>query len=119
MKGIPFFILILMNAQAFGADCALYDLKGHVRNINNDLHLVVAQKTGSEKDLTVPVRIQTDFSPYVDKFVAGTFIVEGKTIKTRTRIMGVQKIDFGLYDPLMQNETHSMKKIKELECPGL
>lgn len=119
MKWIAPFTLLTLSLSAFGADCALYELKGHVKNVNNDLHLLVAHKTASEKDLTVPVRIQTDFSPYVDKYVAGTFIVEGKVIKTRTRIMGVQKIDFGLFDPLMQNELSTMKKVKELPCPEL
>lgn len=119
MRTILLTMLFFVSTSVFAADCALYELKGHVKEVKDDLHLIVAIKTNSEKDLTVPVRIQTSFSPYVDKYVSGTFIVEGKEIKTRTRVMGVEKIDFGAFDPLMQNETNTMKKIKELECPSL
>lgn len=119
MKIALILMTFLMSPSVFAEGCSLYELKGTVKNIKNDLHLIVAEKTGSELDLLIPIMIQTEFSPYVNKFAVGQFIVEGKTIQTRKNILSVEKIDFGLYDPLNQNASTEFKKIKEVACPKL
>lgn len=117
MKKTVIIMALLLSTSLFAQDCSLYELKGTVRVVNYNLHLMVAERTGSELDLLVPIRIQTEFSPYVDKFIAGTFTVAAKDIKTRIKILQVSKIDFAVPDPLNQNQANTFKKIKEVVCP--
>lgn len=119
MKKTVYLMTLLFSTTLFAGDCSVYELRGTVKAIKYDLHLIVAERTGSELDLLIPVMIQTEFSPYVNKFVAGTFTVEGKEIQTRNKILGVQKIDFAVPDPLSQNQATSFKKIKEVVCPKI
>lgn len=119
MKKTAYLMMLLISTTLHAGDCSVYELKGTVKVIENDLHLMVAEKTGSELDLLIPIMIQTEFSPYVNKFSAGTFIVEGKDIQTRKKILSVQKIDFAVPDPLSQNQATSFKKIKEVVCPKI
>ena len=93
MKKLVYLMALLSTTSLFAQDCSVYELKGTVKPVKNDLHLMVAEKTGSELDFLIPIMIQTEFSPYVNHFVAGTFVVEGKVVLTRKSIMAVQKID--------------------------
>ncbi len=119
MKKTVYLMALFLSSSLYAQDCSVYELKGTVKAIKNDLHLIVAERTGSELDLLIPVMIQTEFSPYVKHFVAGTFVVEGKIIQTRKNILAVQKIDFGVYDPINQNQANTFKKIKEVVCPKI
>lgn len=119
MKKTLIFMLFCVPTIALAEECSFYELKGSVRDVKNYLHYFVAEKTGSEIDLIIPIEIQTEFSPYVNKFSGGFFIVEGKDVQTRKRIMKVEKIDFALLDPINQNQDTAFKKIKEVVCPKL
>lgn len=119
MKIMSLLLLGLLSTSLFAKEeCALYELKGKVKSINYFLHLIVAEKTGSEKTLKIPVMIQAKFSPYVNRFIQGQFVVEGKEIQTHKKILQVQKIDFAVNDPLNQNQNTASKKLKEISCSG-
>ncbi len=119
MKKTVYLMALLVSTTLNAGDCSVYELKGTVKVIKNNLHFIVAERTGSELDLLIPIMIQTEFSPYVNKFVAGTFIVEGTTIQTRKKILDTKRIDFAVPDPLAQNQATSFKKIKEVVCPKI
>lgn len=119
MKKTIIFMALLFTTSLYAQDCSLYELKGTVRVVKNDLHFMVAENTGSELDMIIPIMIQTDFSPYVNKFASGTFVVQGKSIKSNTRILATKKIDFAAHDPLAENQVTTFKKIKEVVCPKI
>lgn len=119
MKKLIYLLLITLSTSALAEDCSVYQLKGTVKDIKHYLHMIVAERTGSEMDLLVPIKIQTEFSPYVNKFVAGTFTIYGKVVQPGAKILAVSNIDFAVPDPLNQNQANSFKKIKEVVCPKL
>lgn len=119
MKKLIYLISLVLSTSLFAEDCSVYQLKGTVKDIKHYLHLIVAERTGSEMELLVPIKIQTEFSPYVNKFVAGTFTIHGKVIQPGRKILAVSDIDFAVPDPLNQNQANSFKKIKEVVCPKI
>lgn len=96
--------------------CSLYELHGFVRLNKLDLYLNVAPNTKSEKKLPVFFKVGPTLSPYINSFITGEFILE-KDIQSSVKILGVNKIEYSVYNPLVQNENNTFKKIKEIECP--
>lgn len=115
---ITFNLLLSLSLHASDS-CSKYELSGSVIRVDNDLELVVAQKTLSEKKLKIPYQIQLSFSPYVGKFIKGVFMTEGDSLLSGQRILKVESIDIDSIDLLNQNETNSFKKLKGIKCPIL
>ena len=109
-------LLIPLSIHA-SESCSKVELRGSIIRVENDLELVIAQKTLSEKKLKIPYQIQLSFSPYVDKFIKGIFITEGDSLLSGQKILKVEKIDIDSPDPLNQNEKNTFKKLKGVKCP--
>ena len=109
---------LLLSLSLYASDnCSRLELSGSILRFENELELVVAQKTLSEKKLKIPYQIQLSFSPYVDKFIKGIFITEGDSLLSGQKILKVEKIDIDSPDPLNQNEKNAFKKLKGVKCP--
>ena len=81
MKNLIYLLLITLSTSALAEDCSVYQLNGTVKDFKHSLHMIIAERKGSEMDLIVPIKIQTEFSPYVNKFVAGTFTIYEKVVQ--------------------------------------
>lgn len=114
-------ILIFIFSQSLLAKekCTVYELQGTVKEVNDRLELWVAEKTLSQKNFKIPLKIELSFSPYVDKFIKGQFIFKGEDLQTNESILSVESIDLSTPDPLNQNEKNTMKKVKGIKCPSI
>lgn len=115
-----FLLLALLNFymfSAFGKDnCRLYRLKGEVEIRKNDLALVLAADTASEKFLVFDRMIQSKAAPYIDKTVlAKALLLSGA--KTKNKIVKIESIELAASDPLNRNQKTAMKDLGEAQCP--
>ncbi len=110
------FIAVFITNMTWAKTCEVYDLRGFVRVQNNELSLVIAEKTGSQKQLPVFFKTRPRFSPYVNRFIQGRFVLESE-LQTNVKILKVFKIEDAVFDPLRQNEANTTQKIAGAECP--
>lgn len=110
-------LLIVLSLPAFGKDaCRRYRLKGEVEIRKNDLVLVLAADTASEKVLVFDRMIQSKAAPYTDKTVlAKALLFSGE--KAKNRIVKIESIQLAVADPLNRNQTTIMKDLGEAPCP--
>ncbi|MFP5385811.1 MAG: hypothetical protein ACLGHN_07000 [Bacteriovoracia bacterium] len=105
---------LIITLPAMAADkCSLLELAGTIRENDGDLELVVASKTMSEKVYPIDLRARPKAAPYRDIHVKGEFILDSK------KILSIKKITDSLPDPLNQNESTVIKKLKDVPCPKL
>lgn len=115
LKYITF--VLFFSLQALAKDCPQYELTGVVRVQKTELRLIVAEKTASEKNLPLKLQIEPRFAPYKNQTVSGVFTLE-KPLMSGVKILAVESIDSGVADPLNQNQETTMKKLKDVTCPG-
>lgn len=112
MKVIYFGMLYLLPLSLFAQDkCALFEISGRVKIDSTGAKLVVAEKTLSEKELTIKTEVEDRFAPYMDHFISGTFLL------AESKILTVEKIQDEVLDPLNRGENSTFKKIREEKCP--
>lgn len=112
MKVIYFGLLYLLPLSLFAQErCALFEISGRVKIDTTGAKLLLAEKTMSEKELSIKTEVEPRFAPYLDRYISGTFLV------TDSKILAVEKIQDEVFDPLNRGENSTFKKIRDEQCP--
>lgn len=113
-----FFLLsLLLTTSAFAKkECSVFEIQGWVRQKGYELHLLMAEKTMSEKSFPTYMEEEPKFSPYVNQFVVVRAEVEGKELTNKTRLEKILEIKRGVPDPLNQNASTVSKFKQKTKC---
>ena len=118
MKIAMFTLLFFMSFRSDASSkCSIYELKGTVKVIDSQLQLFVAEKTLSEMKLPIFYTAGPSFSPYVNQYIFGEFVLDAEDAMSGVQILNVKKIQNVIPDPLNQNQATTMKKKGEISCP--
>ncbi len=104
-------LAFLISVPAFAETCMQMNLKGHVRLDKTKMNLVVAEKTMSERKLTIELTTQHKLSPYINHYV------NLKAIVKQNVVLVVEEVADDIRDPLNQNQNTELKKLKDVKCP--
>lgn len=112
-------IAIFFISLAHGAakQCSQYQLRGEILIKDKMMMLVLAKSTLSELKLVIPDTLQDRGAPYIDHTVLLTTIIDSSSISARSKILEISDIKSVTPDPLNQNESTVMKRIREIQCP--
>jgi hypothetical protein len=96
-------------------ECGQYEAKGIVRSINNELHIVVNEKTQSEIIITVPIQNEATLAPYVNMPVAAKVEFLNKPVKKEKLSGTVKEIKARVPNPLNPADT-GIKLLSKEKC---
>jgi hypothetical protein len=96
--------------------CAIYEMQGMVRVKNNDLYLVIAEKTMSEKSMPVELKEEYKLSPFINRAVSANFSINASEPQTGAKIFKIENPKDVVIDVLNQNQKTTFSKIKEIKC---
>lgn len=104
-------VFLFISVPAFADVCSQVEIKGTVRTDKVDMHLVMASKTMSQKKYEVYGPIQSKLSPYINHYV------KIKGVLKKDELVDIDDVADDVADPLNQNQSSELKKLKEIKCP--
>lgn len=112
MKKYCFIIFFLSFSVSAQVPCQKWELKGWVKEKDHDLHLVIAEKTMSQKILPVYFEASPKLAPYKNRYVKVLVEIKDKTLNTNSEIRKVISVKEDVPDPLNQNAKSEMKCVR-------
>lgn len=95
--------------------CGRYSASGVIRANDNELSLVINEKTKSEYIISMPMREQAKVAGFIDRDVAAEILVEKKFNGQKVMAYKIDKVELRLPDPLNPAST-LFTLIKKLDC---
>ena len=115
LLAIAIFFISLAHGKT--NQCSQYQLSGEILLKDKKMMLVLAKSTLSELKLVIPDALQDKTAPYIDHTALLTAIIDSSSITARSKILEISDIKSVTPDPLNQNESTVMKRIREIQCP--
>ncbi len=108
------FLLLFLSFESFAAGCHLFQLKGLVED-NNGLRIKIHEGTNSEKFFVFPKELELRMAAYLKRHVQGNFILKTKEPVSGAEIVGIEKTELAVPDPLFHHQEISY--LKSVPCP--
>lgn len=112
MNKVSFFLCLISFSVSAHTACQKWELRGWVRVKANDLHLVVAEKTMSQKSLPVYFEASPKLVPYKHRYVKVQVEIKDKDLRPDSQIQKVLSVKEDVPDPLNQNAESEMKCLR-------
>lgn len=107
---------LILSAVAH-ASCGVYEFKGTPRIVGEELLLVVAESSRSERVFTTDASEQAKLAPFLDREVQGEFELTAVRSPKAATAAAFMALDDGAYDPLNPH-TQTYLRLKEARpCP--
>jgi hypothetical protein len=116
MKILLLAIIPLITFAKPSDSCSVYEMQGVVRAKEHELHLVIAEKTMSEKSMPVDFKEENKLYPYVNRAVSASFEINAKTPQTGVKILKIENPKDIIIDVLNQNQKTTYRKVKDIKC---
>ena len=116
MKIIIWLALLILDVAYARDNCSVLEIEGWVRQKGHELHLVMAEKTMSEKSIPSHMLEEVKLSPFVNQFVIVRAEVDEKNITNIKKLFRIIDVKRGVPDPLNQNASTVSRLLKESKC---
>jgi hypothetical protein len=110
--------LLFFITSSTWAQCYLYKIKAQVVRTDDQIEVVVNEKTRAEVKLTVPHKLYPPLIPYIDRTISGDFILK-YPVERGSEVLGVSNIKKEVPDPLNHKKHSYLKKGKAVPCPSI
>lgn len=115
MKKLLIISMMLLSSLSY-ASCYEFELIGEGVIEGEDIKFIIAKNTQSEVKLTIPIKDQDHFSPYINRWGKAQLTLNGPGLTFESKVQAVKSVQYQTPDPLHMSSSH-VRRLRKVPCP--